>query len=170
MTIFRLARTIRWASVVSLTRNARAICGCGEADHGAQGQGEPGLRRQRRVAAREQQRQPVVGAGPLAAVPGPGRRPGREAALPAGPAYGVEGVAVGGDLQPGGGVVAADRPGARRSAPRRPPLDRLLGEVEVAEAAGQPGHQQTGLLAQGAREEQVAGGVVTRCVSPSMCE
>ena len=60
-TILRLARTIRWASACSLTRNARAICGVVETDDGAQGERQPGLGREGRVAAREEKREPVVG-------------------------------------------------------------------------------------------------------------
>ena len=90
---------------------------------------------------------------------------GGERALPRAPAYGVEGVALGGHLEPGGRVVR--RPVAAPAGERLDDrgLHRLLGEVEVAEPPRQPGHQRAGLLAQGLREESVRGVHVVRSAS-----
>ena len=59
--ILRFARTSRCAIVASGTRNARAISGGGEPGERAQRERDLGLDRQRRVAAGEDQAQPVVG-------------------------------------------------------------------------------------------------------------
>ncbi len=64
-----LARLMRWAIVASGTRNALAICAVVETADGAQGERELGGRRQRGVAAQEQQDQRVVPIRP-AVVPG----------------------------------------------------------------------------------------------------
>ena len=156
-TILRLARTIRWASVRSLTRNARAICGVVMPTTARRVSASRASGAERRVAAREEQREPVVGARPSATAPGR-RRLGRS--RPSAPLARAAADA-------GRGRCVAPRPAARRpgcpAARRAASLERLdhrglhglLGEVEVAEPAGQPGHQQTGLLAQGVREEAV---------------
>ena len=59
--IFRFARTSRWASVASGTRKARAISGVVEAADEAQRERDLRLRRERRVAAGEDQLEPFVG-------------------------------------------------------------------------------------------------------------
>ncbi len=129
-----------------------------ETDHGAQRQREPRLGRQGRVAAREEQCQPVVGGGGVrTGARGRGPGPLGEPALPHGPAYGVERVALCGDGEPGGGVVGRAVAPPGRHGLEHGRLDGLLGEVEVAVAAGEPGHQRTRLLAQHLREEGVHG-------------
>ena len=141
VTIFFLARTIRWASVVSLTRNARAICGVvrpttARSVSASRASGaSAGWQHANSSASRSSVPGPLAGARRIG--------PGRQGALPARAAYGVEGVAPGGHLEPGGGVVrrTVAAPGGERLDDGL--LDRLLGEVEVAEPAGQPSHQQT---------------------------
>ena len=91
----------------------------------------------------------------VAASAGGSARAARERRLARAAADQVQGVVPRGRLQPGGRVVrrAVAAPRLERLGDRG--LHGLLGEVEVVELAGQPGHQQTGLLAQGAREESV---------------
>ena len=132
------------------------------ADHRAQGERQPGLGGERRVAAREEQRQPVVGAvgtSPSCGTsPRPARAPvraARERRLARAAADQVQGVVPRCRLQPGGRVVRRPVAPPRLERLGDRGLHGLLGEVEVVELAGQPGHQQTGLLAQGAREEPV---------------
>ena len=60
-TILRLARTIRWASVRLVDQEGPGDLRGRQADDGAQGERQPGLGGQRRVAAGEEQREPVVG-------------------------------------------------------------------------------------------------------------
>ena len=106
-----------------------------EADDRAQRQRQPGLGCQRRVAAREQQGQPVIGGRVLCVRRPDPRRPLAEPALPHSTAYAVQRVALGSDCQPRGGVVRGPV-----TAPRRDRLDDrrlhgLLGQVEVTEPA-----------------------------------
>ena len=151
-TILRLARTIRWASVASLTRNARAICGVVRPTTARSVRASLASGRQRRVAAGEQQREPVVGAG---------RRLGRrvdargQGPLPVAPAHRVHGVPVRRRVEPGGGALGRPVPAPRGQRLDDRGLDGLLGEVEVGVPPRQRGHQRAGLLAQGAREETV---------------
>ena len=170
VTILRLARTIRWASVVSLARNARAIWGVvrpttARRVSASRASGASAGWQHAKSSASRSSVPRVAGSGLL----GSGGSRG-EVALPPGPAYGVERVAVGGGLQPGCRVVGRTVAAPGRQGLHDRLLDRLLGEVEVAEAAGQPGHQQTGLLAQGTREEPVADDLGHEAGQPSMCE
>ena len=132
---------------------------CREADDGAEGEREPCVRRERRVAAGEEQRQPVVGlpTGRLRWAIGY-VDPRGERSLPVPQPHPVHRVAVGGHLEPRARTLRRPvTPPCRQRLDHRA-LHGLLGEVEVAEPSRQPGHQRPGLLAQGAREEVVRGG------------
>ena len=138
--ILRLARTSRCAMVASGTRKARAISVVVMPGQGAQRERYLRVERQRRVAAREHQPQPVVGARSLVArPPAPRRRPGchRTAA-----SWSFDAPSCGaGD--PVDGAVAGHRgepgAGAARDAVAGPALQRrgegilraLLGEIPV---------------------------------------
>jgi hypothetical protein len=58
--IFRFARTIRWATVGSVSSSSRAIEGDRQTTHDAQGERDARCRVERRVAAGEQQRELVI--------------------------------------------------------------------------------------------------------------
>ena len=85
----------------------------GEADHRAEGERQPGLGRQSRVAAGEEQGQPVVGAGP---------RVGRRAARPGPRATAAASSGVRRRARCAGRPPAARRPGLRGGPSRRQPV------------------------------------------------
>ena len=125
----------------------------GEADHRAEGERQPGLGGQGRVAAGEQQREPVVGAGPRAAAGGWARAASARCRVPRRtPSRALRWAATCSQAAGLRGGPSRRQRGERLDDGR---LDRLLGQVEVAEAPRQPGHQRTSLLAQRLREETV---------------
>ena len=157
VTILRLARTIRWASVASLTRNARAICGvvrpttarrvsASRASGASAGWQQANSSASRSSVPDRSARRRRLGAG----------RQRRAAAPPRRTASSALRWAATWSQAPGRSGGPSRRQAVSASTTAR--LHRLLGEVEVAEAARQPGHQQAGLLAQGLREEAVGGG------------
>ena len=136
--------------------------GRGQADDGAQGQREPRLRRQRRVAAREQQRQPVVLVVTDVLV-------GRDASSAGGPASRSTARACRPRDRSRSSALrwaaVVSQAAGRRGVPSRRQLRecldhralyRLLGDVEVAEAAVQGGDQAARLLADRGRQQPVA--------------
>ena len=145
--IFALARTMRCASVGGRgEERARDLLGREAADL-AQRQRDLRVRRQRRVAAGEDQPQPVVldalvvplGAAPAARPRAARRRPSSEASNRARRRMRVDRLEAAGRNQPGArvGRHALARPLLDRRGERV--VQRLLGEVEVAEQADQRG-------------------------------
>ena len=154
--IFFLARVIRAAIVGSLTRNARATSAVVQAAQQAQGQRDLRLRRQRRVAAGEDQPQPVVrDTGHRRAVAGPARLGTRgvvldeqrqlpRAASPRAAGRRAPGRRATVVSQAAGPVRhTRARPGRERLGVRV--LDALLGEVEVAGDAHRRGEHEAPL-------------------------
>ena len=120
------------------------------------------------MAAGEQQGQPVIGAVAQRRFVRVRRRRVEvvgQVGEPAGAAQAVQGVASGGQAQPGhriGGQPVAP-PGDQGLDDRR--LHGVFGQVEVTEPTRQPHHQPAGLLAQ-----QSGQLVVTRRSGHSNCE
>ena len=133
---------------------------CGETDDRAQGERQPGLRREGRVAAGEQEGEPVVG-GRYAVISLARRGLGEQLGRPLASASGAEqvhGVALSGGGQPGARPVRRTVAAPARQCLDDRALHRLLGDVEVAEAAVQGGHQPARLLADRAGQQIVARG------------
>ncbi len=158
-TILRLARTIRWAIVCSLTRNARAIWSVVRPTTARR------VRATRASTARAGWQQPNSSgnrSSGASACPTRGTAVGAQpverllVTLPA--AEPVQGVASRRDLQPGAGLVG-DAVGA--PVPERLDdgvLHRLLGDVEVADLAVQGRHDRPGLGPDRRREGRVRAG------------
>ena len=168
--ILRFARTSRWAIVGSGTRNARAISGGGQAAERPQGERHLGLGAERRVAAGEDQLEPLVRE----------RRVVHRSVLRR----------LGHLEQPrlrGQGALAADpvdRPVARRrdepgARVRRDPVPRpalrgdrerllrgFLGEVEVAEEADQRGQDTAPLVAEDLLENRYRSTIGRTSMAP----
>ena len=180
--ILRLARTTRCAIVGSGTRNGGGDLAGGQAADDAQGERDLGVLGERRVAAEQHELELVVGqrAG-LVRVrlgPGVGRRShgwlvtllepegvgllAEPLALPADP---VDRPVAGHRRQPGGrvGRHPVDRPALQRLDARL--LERVLGQVQVAEAPDQPAEHPHRLGAEQVLEGRA--GVVHAWVRPT---
>ena len=169
-----MARTSRWASVGSGTRKARAISGVVEPAERPQRQRDLGVERQGRVAAREDQPQPVVGDRAHVARRWPASAPrappvSQLLARAAAPSRRAGGARRSRSIARFRAVVVIQAPGLSGT-PRDGPalegdderlLDRLLGEVEVAEDADQRCDRPALLLAEDAVDDgvRVAGGI-----------
>ena len=177
--ILRLARTSRWARVGSGTRNARAISGRRQAAQRAQRQRDPGVHRERRMAAGEDQPQPIVGDRHRRPPSDPARWPRSSDSIaasraerlglldqPLSPAEPIDGPVAGGRRDPRARVVrhAPRRPGLQRADERV--LDGLLGEVEVAGHPDERRDRPALLLAEQAVDDLV-GGVRSGAVASS---
>jgi hypothetical protein len=133
-----LARDRRRFIVSGATRNARDLLG-GQAAERAQRQRHLGFGRERRVAAGEDELQPLVGdRGLVVHLVLHGLRDLEQAGLGGQGALAAQSVdrgVAGGPRQPGAGVLrrAVARPACRRDRERL--LRGVLGEVEVAEEA-----------------------------------
>jgi len=136
--------------VASGTMKARAISGVESPPEGPQGEGDPGLGRQGRVAAGEDQPQPVVGDGVhLVVLPAGRLQQGQGSPAlgqPALAAEPVDGLVAGGGDDPGPGPVGDARARPTLDGDQEGLLDRLLGQVEVAEDTDEGGHGLPGLL------------------------
>ena len=150
--ILFLARTSRWAIVASGTRKARAISGVCRPAISRRVSATWAVRGERRVAAGEDQPEPVVGHGSdllgfVGFVHGAAASAWRSSRVDSA-AEPVDRPVAGGGDDPAGG--------AGRQAVGRPPLegdderllDRLLGDVDVAEEADQGGDRSAGLAAE----------------------
>ncbi len=152
--IFRFARTSRCASVASGTRKARAISGVVEAADEAQRQRDLRLRRERRVAAGEDQLEPLVGNDGLLVVWELLRsreqlRLARQRLLAADP---VDRRVAGRRHDPGAGIARRSVPRPALGRPDEGVLHRVLGEVEVTEDAAEDRDRAGALVAVGAGE------------------
>jgi hypothetical protein len=151
--------------------------GRGQPPEGAEGQGDPGLGRQGRVAAGEDQPQPVVGDGVHLGVLAAGRleqgQGGPALGQPALAAEPVDGLVAGGGDDPGPGPVGDARGRPALDGDQKGLLDRVLGEIEVAEDADEGGHGLPGLLPEHPLDQRTGIGghphppsVRTACPSP----
>ena len=161
--ILRLARTSRWAIVTSGTRKARAISSVCRPPSVRSVSATLPFRRERRVAAGEDEPESVIGDHAMRLDLVGGRSPLDEPRLGVGlglqdglllgqdpcPPESVDGAAPGGGRDPGAGVVgdAIARPVLERRHERV--LDRVLGQVEVAEDADQAGERAAGFPSEG---------------------
>jgi hypothetical protein len=167
----RFARTRRWGERRLGDEERSGDLGRGQPAERPQGQGDPGVHRQGRVTAGEDQPEPIVHdrVHRIGTVEGRVRIDRRELLLDQGlpaeelrllredppPPEPIDRPVAGGRRDPGAGVV--------RHAPRRPRLegrdegllDGFLGEVEVTEDADQGGHRPPLFLAEQAIDDGV---------------
>src|SRR5216683_2899686 len=142
--IFFLARTMRWASVASATRKARAICGVSRPPCSRSVSATLGRAGQRRVTAGEDQPQPVVSHRThlLRRVFLPVQQRGLGVAIMARglPAQLVDRAVPGRRSNPRAGVRRQSGDGPAIDSHCESLLDRFLGDVDVAEEADQGGY------------------------------
>ena len=155
--ILRFARTSRCAIVGSGTRNAPAISRGREAAERPQGERDLGVERQRRVAAGEDELEPLVGergrvhvSSTASGTRSSARLRGQRAVA----ADAVDGPVARGRDEPGAGVGrdAVARPALRGDRERL--LRGFLGEVEVAEEADQGSEDASPLVAEDLLEDR----------------
>ena len=141
----------------------------------AQRQRHAGLGGERRVAAGEDQAQPVVGDGGIhfgLLVRGGGCERLELAHLvlqAARPSDAVDRPVAGGRDDPGAGVVRRTPLGPDLERDDEGVLHRLLGEVEVAEHPDERGDRPSRLLAEQAVDVALAGGIYDARASPEVC-